>query len=581
MDGSHEVGANVPEAKRYDFSIAMMIAGALGSSASVIAIISDSDDMRHMAAIIAERWQNAKVRLLSTPPVSAGLPGVVKTPVSSIDDVFNAIAAGPAPDIIVDDAASRSFGEFGLFKRLFLALNDGGRYVALDADVEHLAAQAEGSNNSTQHWLSELREPNTGITKDPWASAVSKAIDESRSVGPHLVITKRGRHLTKINNLLHREGGESRVEGCVNRRSGQGAVERIASIPGHSWNANSDFETTDADYAARYLKDSYSVRELVAKVYRGPVVAPRQVITMDGLLLPESSMQPLVRPMTNRFITDAGPDFAWDPRLEEEPGMLSGTYFYLDNEYPGHYGHFTSQDLTKLWAWDDALRYDPNCKILISPPPQKPDLNPYQYELLRAFGISRDQVTLLSAPMRVEKLIVSTFALQNPYFASPVCLEIWGKIRDRLMAEAARDLPKRVFIGRSRQLRRRCLNSDEVESVFRSHGFEIVYPENLGIADQIALFSQAEAVAGYAGSGMFTMAYSQNHPTWIVIGSRSYTATTEYLLANLHEDPIRYAMCDPEIEQPVSGWSSDAYFSNYSFNFERDGRQLESMLARL
>lgn len=565
-----------------DFALMLRLSDDVPSDVKSILVISDDSSALPLAGAIAAFWPSARVRLLTSPQVPAEFPAVIKTPVSSVNDIFNAVAAGPAPGLIIEDARNRSFQRYGVFKRTFLALCDGGTYVSLHSSYEVDAAGADDTTDTAAQWTSAfMSSPSNSSNASAWERVANDALARATQLGPHLVLRKQGQHLMKINSLLHRPGGEAGVEACVARRAGADAVERIASIPARTWEVRSDFETTDETYAHRYLKDTYNVRELVAKVYKGAVLAPRQVITMSGLLLPESSMQPLVRPMLNRFITDAGPEYALDPRFNVEPKLLQGTFFHLDNEYPGHYGHFTSQDLTKLWAWDAALEYDTDCRILASAPPGRDDLHPYQYRLLSAFGIPRDRVTVFTSPVRVERLVNATFALQNPYFASPVCKEVWGRVRDRILPESRAEVPKRVFVGRSGGLRRRCINSDDVERVFIENGFEVVYPETLDIADQIKMFSQAEAVAGYAGSGMFTMAYSQQHPTWIVLGSKSYTATTEYLLAGLYDDPIRYVMCEPEVPQPVSGWSSAAYFSDYRFDFDRDGKKLDSILSRI
>lgn len=562
-----------------NFGLLATLSEVVPADEDAVLVISDDSSALGLAGAIADYWPSARVRLLTSPQVPRDFPRVVKTPVTNIDDVFNAVAAGPTPGLIIEDTRNRSYQRYGIFQKAFLSLRDGGTYVARYVHDEVYAATKAGVTDTTNYWTSVFADSTRVTHANSWERVAADAFAGATSAGPHLVVRKRGQHLMKISNLLHK--GEARVEGCLTRRCGDGAVERIASIPPRTWETRSDFETTDESYAKRYLKDTYKVRELVAKAYGDAVVAPRQVITMSGLLLPESSMQPLVRPMLNRFITDAGADYALDPRLDTEPRELPGTFFHLDNEYPGHYGHFTSQDLTKLWAWDDALKYDPDCRLLLSPPHGRDDLHAFQYRLLEAFGIPKERIEVFTAPVRVERLVSATFALQNPYFASPVCKDVWGRIREQMLPQATVKVPERVFIGRGGRYRRQCLNSDQVERVFVDNGFEVVYPETLDIADQIKLFSQARAVAGYAGSGMFTMAYSVNHPTWIVVGSKSYTATTEYLFAGLYDDPIRYIMCDPEIEQPATGWSSAAYFSDYRFNFQRDGRQLNSILARL
>ncbi|MFD2796814.1 glycosyltransferase family 61 protein [Promicromonospora vindobonensis] len=549
-----------------------------------VVVITDSAAPMDLARAVESSARAVRVRLMTSTAVPTDLrsPTIVVTPVTSVRDMFNAIASGPAPDVIIEALESLDPRRSGAFGRLFLALNDEGAYIF---------ARPGGEVRDTSvvwDWLRGRVEREVAGSDDrrPRRRSVEQAIGEAISSvtvnNGSVVVRKSGQHLMKIYNLLHRPDGESRLETAVQRRAGARAVERIATIPAEALEVETDLRTNNPDLAMKRFKRRYDVRPLVARVIRDALCAPRQIISVDGLLLPESSMQPRVQPMYNRSLIDDGDDYAEFPVSPgEDVAKLSGTYFHLDNEYPGHFGHVTSQDLTKLWAWESALYYDPDCRVLLSPPVGKSDLNEFQYRLLAAFGITRDRVTLLRGPVRVERLINATFGLQNPYFVSPRCKDIWQRIGAEVAAKSTVQAPKRLFVSRGDGLPRRCINGQDVEQVFRDAGFEIILPEQFDIADQIKMFREAEVVAGYAGSAMFNMVYSSAKTTWFVIGSRSYTATTEYLLAALYDDPIRYFFCDPVVEQPDGGWSSEAYFSNYTFNFERDGESLDRWLAEL
>ena len=89
-------------------------------------------------------------------------------------------------------------------------------------------------------------------------------------------------------------------------------------------------------------------------------------------------------------------------------------------------------------------------------------------------------------------MLAATPMLSMPEYVSPEIAVTWDLVGDRLAASATCDpTPKRIFCSRRKE-KRSCRNTPEVEQVFRSHGFEIVYPENLSLADQIATFRGAE-----------------------------------------------------------------------------------------
>jgi hypothetical protein len=43
------------------------------------------------------------------------------------------------------------------------------------------------------------------------------------------------------------------------------------------------------------------------------------------------------------------------------PRKLSGQYYYLDGEYPKHFGHFMTEIIPRLYAWDAAASVGASC----------------------------------------------------------------------------------------------------------------------------------------------------------------------------------------------------------------------------
>ena len=66
---------------------------------------------------------------------------------------------------------------------------------------------------------------------------------------------------------------------------------------------------------------------------------------------------------------------------------------------------------------------------------------------------------------------------------------------------------RRLFISRADAKRPRLLNEDEVFKRIEALGFERVIPGRLSIADQIALFSEAQIVAGAHGAGLTNLIF--------------------------------------------------------------------------
>lgn len=83
-------------------------------------------------------------------------------------------------------------------------------------------------------------------------------------------------------------------------------------------------------------------------------------------------------------------------------------------------------------------------------------------------------------------------------------------IRATLLPRAAvRSFGSKIYLSRKNSMSRRRCNEDEVIRVFEKYGFEICYPENLSVAEQIALFSRADFVAGVTGAAFTNLIFAK------------------------------------------------------------------------
>ena len=48
-----------------------------------------------------------------------------------------------------------------------------------------------------------------------------------------------------------------------------------------------------------------------------------------------------------------------------EPTYLLGPYFHIDGEIQGHFGHMITEQVSRLWAWEEAKRREPGLKALL------------------------------------------------------------------------------------------------------------------------------------------------------------------------------------------------------------------------
>jgi capsular polysaccharide biosynthesis protein len=317
---------------------------------------------------------------------------------------------------------------------------------------------------------------------------------------------------------------------------------------------------------------------LYLRIQHSVMCAPRQLAVMDEFALPSSFHQHLKRRLHNRSVHTVELDgVTMALRDVETARLLPGTYLHLDSEFPWHFGHFITQDIAKLWGWAEVKRRHPDAKVLISCIPaddgSKTGPKRYQLEILAGLGIDADSIECIDAPVIVERLYTATSSFYQKHFVHPEAVKIWNQLRDALRLYDGAQRPKRIYVSRRGIEQRACVNEEELEALFVSHGFTSIKPESMTIREQVELFAGAEAVAGCSGSGMFSSIYSTTPGTRIVFGTARFRARNEYTIAAAKGDHYYHFFCPAD--------SPDEFHSTFSFDFLRDGAQLDALLSKI
>jgi capsular polysaccharide biosynthesis protein len=257
---------------------------------------------------------------------------------------------------------------------------------------------------------------------------------------------------------------------------------------------------------------------------------------------------------------------------------LPGTYYLLDPQITGHFGHIMTEVVPRLWGWDRAKALYPELKTLTTVKPGR-TAEPVLERLLTAYGIAPEDIVLVDHPVELESVITATGMWHNfaPHFAHPELPVVWDRIAAQLIDPSAPPpltgpSAERLFLTRAPGSYRTCHNAAEVEAVFRAHGFEILRPEEYDLGAQAAIFRGAKVVAGFGGSAMFNLMYNHGLQHMIVLNQERFSARNEHLYASLLGADEDWFWSPPD--EP---W----FHSNWTFDFERNGADLEAVLKAL
>jgi capsular polysaccharide biosynthesis protein len=188
------------------------------------------------------------------------------------------------------------------------------------------------------------------------------------------------------------------------------------------------------------------------------------------------------------------------------PGPLAVIYG------PGHetHGHWLTDFMPRLSVLHDC-GYDLAALRFLVPP----DLRPQAAALLHLCGIAATQLERYDywhETVRTDLLLMPTTPrLGNrlsPYLAPAT--DFWvSRVKTRL-PDPAPGARKNLFVSRADAPQARHLtNRAAIEDLARNQGLHIVAPEQLGFAEQHALFASADTITGEYGSALHNSIFSR------------------------------------------------------------------------
>ena len=135
-------------------------------------------------------------------------------------------------------------------------------------------------------------------------------------------------------------------------------------------------------------------------------------------------------------------------------------------------------------------------------------------------------------------------------------------MRHSVQVFPAAERTRRLFVSRADARKPRLLNEDEVFARLEPFGFERVMPGRLPVADQVALFSGAQAVAGPHGAGMTNLVFMPEGGAVIEIFGRSLAHGAYAWLSHLGGHAYGHVVSDETAERHdyrLTGAALDAY----------------------
>jgi len=518
----------------------------LSRAPSSAVVVLEGDKPCMVAAALVAGHPSARVTSLPVSPPSPSLHSRLA-------------ARGPLGLIVVTtDACHQAADLAKIYREVLLQLAPGGSLLMADVDTE----RPPGAVVPLIDCLTAVREADELAPADADEAVLAAATRRAVINGTGLTAVNETAALAKLR--------EDEVDFVLSHR-GARAGEVLAQI------APETFVPSGAnwDYAAEVKQRDpkpIHVPQLSLRQYNAAYCLPRQVTVSGNLLLPDTYRHRPEKRLKNKGTTELSPLFAQVQSNLDKATTVEGSVFQFDSEWSGHFGHLMTEQLSRLWAWRQAKSLFPDVRPVIHRNRPTDTVAPWERGLLEAAGIDAGEVLLITGAIRADRVIAATPMFSQPYYVSPQIEGIWNEVgqgAQTIAGDAA--TPSRIFVSRRRPARW-CHNRDEVEETFAKAGFTVVYPEDLPFAQQTALFRNAELIAGFAGSAMFTLNMCDVAKRVLLVCSQGYIPHNEYLIAAArgHRLDIFWSVPDtPKVNE------------KFAFDFDREGRHLRRVLNDL
>lgn len=218
------------------------------------------------------------------------------------------------------------------------------------------------------------------------------------------------------------------------------------------------------------------------------------------------------------------------PRVRQ----VSGTAWSLATSGANNYFHWMFECLPRLrFLREAAVPYDwvYACRKL-----------PYQSEAFAHLGLPAEKIidTAEVPYLRADQMVLPRRVHMSESWIIPWLREVLLPLGHKA---TGRERPRRVYISRRKASSRGVTNDAELLELLRARGFVEVRMEELALAEQIALFAQAEAIVAPHGAGLTNLVFSEPGQLVVELIAEGYNSTLYQDLARARQLNTHLVLC--------------------------------------
>lgn len=229
----------------------------------------------------------------------------------------------------------------------------------------------------------------------------------------------------------------------------------------------------------------------------------------EGAAVPEA--------LAVRFIETTEQGWQYVPhRCEKQAPALpatkrySGQYIYC-GRLIDQFGHFILESLARIWL----ARKHPEWTLVWT---GADGYRAWQQEILEVLGI-RNPACFVQHPSEFERLVIPSAGYILSTFYAPYFLDSLGSVAPKPVIPG-----RKVYVSRSRSGTGGFVNETAIDELLAAHGWSILYPEEMRVAERFDLLSSAEVILMIQGAAFVPLVMFSSLQSRVVTLTRSDTA---------------------------------------------------------
>lgn len=421
------------------------------------------------------------------------------------------------PLVLVDDGSHQWTHQIDSFRTLFPVVRPGGYFIVEDIHTsfgeDYTAAYGKGGGPSAYDYMASIAEgivagPRAAAPRDEFEAYCRDTIDSLVFLRHSLIVRKKAFRQRKY---LTRSVADL-VPDAVEQQVGAPYQRIEAQLVGASPAVLAAFERLVDAGPVSFAPARSATLDDVTVVAGG--IALHNGKVLDETLNAARNVRrngPLYRPADDSVWVEAE-----QVRPVRVPAVPGRHHVLLKQTWDSNYGHWLVDSLPRL-ALLDRVHDRAECLFVVNR--QKSEaMRQVVVDSMGLAGIAEDQILFERyAPTTYERLTVLGTVARHPEAKSPLAISFL----EQLGAQVPGAGEERIYVSRAKAGRRRLLNDGEVREVLGAHGYRVVHPEDLDLADQIALFRSATHVVGDMGAALSNLAFSPRGVTVLALATES------------------------------------------------------------